>query len=707
MLSDKKVTRMKNKLNQFTYKLENNFFLATIRQGLSMMIPFIMTGCFACVLMNLPIPAYQQWIHEGLFSWVYILLNTIYSGVFDLFSVALVICISVSYAMAKNEQSDGIAIYVIVSLAAFGVQLNLGTSHFNVGNLGSAGSFSAILITMFSCYLYSLMKQNRYITLKKYTAGIDRIGANAIQALIPTVIIVGLTALFTRFLGFACGVYNLQDLITAGLTHLIGYVDTGFASGLLYCFFVDFLWFFGFHGSHCLQSVADSCFRPLSSGSIVTMDFYVIYAGIGGCGVSLCALLVLLIFFRKKRTRNIARLSAIPVLFNINEILYFGIPFVLNPILAIPFTLTATVCFCLAYGVTVLGLVPPVTTNVLWTTPALLNGYLATGSIRGSILQFVCLAVGMAIYYPFLALNEKVQTATAKEDIQELVRELQEKEEQQETPQFLTYSNRLGQMARVLLNDLENSIGSEDLFLLFQPQVDNSGYCIGGEALLRWNHPVYGYIYPPLIIYLAKEGGILPKLEERIFDMAASAIKTISLQYDHNYKISVNITAKSLAWNIEDCIAQKLTKYQIPAEMMWLEITEQDALMYSNQAMEKIKGLKEAGHTLLIDDFGMGHTSLVYLQSSYLDIVKLDGSLVRNIIQNPTNQKIISSIVELCRKLNGNVIAEYVETEEQQKELYSLGCKLYQGYLYSRPVPLEEFVSFLKNHQCPGIQSEA
>ena len=102
-------------------------------------------------------------------------------------------------------------------------------------------------------------------------------------------------------------------------------------------------------------------------------------------------------------------------------------------------------------------------------------------------------------------------------------------------------------------------------------------------------------------------------------------------------------------------------------------MTEQDMLSNTDAVIQKLEHLKQVGHTLLIDDFGMGHTSIVYLQSNYFDVVKLDGSLVNTILENSTDQKIVASVVELGEKLGVKVIAEYVETEEQRDKLKELG----------------------------------
>ena len=177
------------------------------------------------------------------------------------------------------------------------------------------------------------------------------------------------------------------------------------------------------------------------------------------------------------------------------------------------------------------------------------------------------------------------------------------------------------------------------------------------------------------------------------------------MPYKRYFKISFNITGKSLFWDIESCIDNALKKYKIPAERMWIEITEQDVISKSDEVVGTLKRLKAKGHTLLIDDFGMGHTSLLYLQSGFFGVVKLDGSLVQNIVHNETNRNIVDSIVALGNKLGIKVIAEFVENQEEVEVLHSLGCSWYQGYLYSKPVSFEQFVLYLcrTNEELSGV----
>ena len=198
------------------------------------------------------------------------------------------------------------------------------------------------------------------------------------------------------------------------------------------------------------------------------------------------------------------------------------------------------------------------------------------------------------------------------------------------------------------------------------------------------------------VLYLAEAGKVLPELERFIIDEVTDGIVQTRAQYDSDFKISVNITAHSLLWDIEGYIRQTMEQKEIDAHMLWIEITEQDILLQTDVVVRKLEELKKQGHKLLIDDFGMGHTSLLYLQSEYFDVVKLDGSLTRPLLKSHTNQKIVRSIIELGQELGVNVIAEFVENREQRDLLDTLGCHCYQGYLYAKPLELEEFITYMK-----------
>ena len=689
---------MKEKGIQFILKLKETFFFSVIYHGFVYIIPLILVGATACALINLPIPGYQEFITDEKMHLLYRILNTMYNATFGCFSLALVVSISASYAMEKGEKVEDVIIYIMVSLASFATQLNIGTENFTTDFLGVQGCFTAVFVTSLVCCVYSGIYKKKNMNLNQYTVGMERICAQAMNAIIPMFLIVGGFALLNQLLFEIFGVRNIQEVVYKVIFVIFDHIHSEFFMGLVYTLLLHLLWLIGFHGSHLMEVVVAEYFSNIGEGIIFSKSFFDTFVVMGGCGTTICVLVAIFLFFRQKRLGNIGKISAFTVIFNTNEVLNFGIPIMLNPILGIPFVLTPIMAYCVAFFATYFNLVPSVTEQIIWTTPVILSGYIATNSIKGSILQIVIIIIGMGIYYPFLRMNEKVQRLYLKNQIGKLVEEQKRKETENEPLDFLERTDNYGMVARMLLNDLEVAIENNEIYMLFQPQIDEKGRCMGAEALVRWEHQEYGFIYPPLIIYLAKEGKILPKLEKQIFDLASGAIREISDQYDGEFKISVNITAKSLTWDIEEWIKICLEKYEIQTEKMWIEITEQDVLTNTEMVVKKLKNLKQVGHTLLIDDFGMGHTSLVYLQSNYFDVIKLDGSLVKGILDNPTDQKIVASVVELGQKLGVDIIAEYVETEAQKEKLQELGCHWYQGYLYSKPIKLDEFICWMK--QC-------
>lgn len=645
---------MKKILKRWFFKFENRFFSKVVKRALGMMIPLILAGGLACALLNLPIPVYQTMLTSGPLQWLSDFLNFIYQGTFGFFSVALVVALSFSYAMEFNVSHDYMVMYVVVALAAFGVQLNIGTEYFDLNSLGTVGCFAAVLVAYTSCVAYTALSKVRWLTLKTFTAGMGGICVPAIQTFLPMLIIVAGSSAVNQLLYVIAGVHGCYAFVNELLLAAFQYVATSneFLSGLFYTASVNFLWFFGLHGSHIFEPVAQES-MAFTGETIFSKPFYDVFVAMGGCGTTICVLILLLLFFRKERSGKLAGLASFTVIFNLNELLTFGLPIILNPVLFVPFVLTPIICYCISYAAIALGWVPMIVNEVEWTIPIGFGGYLATGSIRGSVLQMVCILIGIGIYLPFLRLNQRIESIRAKEEVKVLIRALQEQEERIEKPLFLTRGDYIGSISRMLLLDLKHAIRNKELYMLYQPQMRADGSCIGAEALLRWDHPVYGMIYPPLIIYLAEEGKILPQLEQHIIEEVVSGIARVQERYAGEFKISVNFTVQSLFWNFEEYIADTMEKYGVDSRKLWIEITEQDILLQTDVVVRKLNELKKRGHKLLIDDFGMGHTSLLYLQSNYFDIVKLDGVITRPLLKNKTNQKIVASIVELGNELGG------------------------------------------------------
>lgn len=301
------------------------------------------------------------------------------------------------------------------------------------------------------------------------------------------------------------------------------------------------------------------------------------------------------------------------------------------------------------------------------------------------------------LYAPFIVLNDAQRNFHFQYQVRQMEQHYRHMEQLNEPLRLADLQDEVRVTADLLISDLAEAITEKSLFLVYQPQFDCQGRFLGAEALLRWNHAYAGFIYPPLIIALAKTGMLLPELEKFIFKESCHSISRLAAINQHRFKVSVNITGDSLKYDeLETTIQEAVDMYHIRPEALWIEITEQDAMESSPRVMEKLLRLRDSGHRLLIDDFGMGHTSITYLQTNIFSVVKLDGSITRNVLEDKNSQEIIASLVSLSKNLHLMVIAEFVETESQRDKLAELGCDAFQGYLYSKPVPLEDIIVMMQ-----------
>ncbi|MBO5302919.1 MAG: PTS sugar transporter subunit IIC/EAL domain-containing protein [Lachnospiraceae bacterium] len=682
-------------------RLENSVFKA-IRQGLLMMMPLLIVSSVALMLISLPIPAYQIFLSGLCNGKVVEMLDFAYSGVMDFFAVILAASTSFNYAMLKRRVHkeyagyDCIIVLPLITLVILAGYSGIQFADFSVKELSNTNTFTAIFVALVSGKLFFVIRNHMYQKKKKRAVSSESVYTEALDGILPAVVVILFFALLSQGFKMIFEVGSIQEVLENFANSCIQRIDNNFLSGVFILFVIHLMWFFGIHGSNVLDALLRQNFSAIENG-IYSKTFQDVFVILGGCGSVLCLIIAIVLFSKRKNTKNLAKIAFPATLFNISEIIVFGLPLIFNPVYLLPFITVPLTNYMISYGAVYFGLVPKVVREVEWTTPIFLSGYQATGSWAGAILQLVCLILGVCIYLPFFRKAEKNTEIQLAKDIHKLIEEFQQEEEHLNVGILTERDDEIGKISRYLAADLEEAIQNKETFLLYQPQVNTDEKCIGAETLARWNHPLAGFIYPPLFVQLAREKNILHDLEESILDEAIEAAAKIQNSVSDDFKISINITNHTLEWEaFEDCLERCVTRHQIPCEKIWLEITEQEALVSSNEIIEKLHRLKRKGYKFLIDDFGMGHTSLLYLQTNYFDVVKMDGSLTRDILTNERNKGIIESIVHLGKSLNFTTIAEYVETTAQKEQLKSLGCDVFQGFLYSEPIPLEDFIRWMQ-----------
>jgi|GEM_PF-1321444 len=245
---------------------------------------------------------------------------------------------------------------------------------------------------------------------------------------------------------------------------------------------------------------------------------------------------------------------------------------------------------------------------------------------------------------------------------------------------------------------LRDAIEKNQLVLLFQPLVClNTGAIIGAEALLRWNHPEMGHVSPVKFIPVAEETGLIVPIGAWVLEEALRATDLLHNELGIKLHMNVNLSQRQLvSENIGEVVRAKLNASGVDASNVTLEVTESMAMEDIDRSVDILNTLREVGVGLAIDDFGTGFSSLSYLQKLPVDKVKIDRSFVQYLGQDSRHTNVVNAILQLCRALDLQVVAEGIETEEQLKILKEIGCPVGQGYLFAKPMNVRALASFLQ-----------
>lgn len=265
----------------------------------------------------------------------------------------------------------------------------------------------------------------------------------------------------------------------------------------------------------------------------------------------------------------------------------------------------------------------------------------------------------------------------------------QAKEDGKNTYHFYTKEMTEQAYNRLLMeNNLRDALDKHQFELFYQPQVDVTTHeIIGFEALVRWNHSQKGIIPPDHFIPLAEETGLIIPLGKQIVDMASQTIAEWHQAKLTNARMAINVSAKQLRDSrFFHNLNTVLNKNDCQADWIEIEITESSVMQNPELAIKLLNKLRRKGITISIDDFGTGYSSLAYLKKLPITKVKIDRSFVSDLPQDKDDAEITKAIISMSQSLNLSIIAEGIETQEQQDFVLQEGCKLIQGYHYSRPL---------------------
>jgi diguanylate cyclase len=251
-----------------------------------------------------------------------------------------------------------------------------------------------------------------------------------------------------------------------------------------------------------------------------------------------------------------------------------------------------------------------------------------------------------------------------------------------------------------LLGELRRAIDQQQLLLHYQPKVDaHTGQVLGVEALVRWQHPEHGLLPPGDFIPLAERTGLITPLTHYVLDAALRQCNAWR-QASHELAVAVNVSARRLLdLEFPEEVAGLLARWEVPARLLVVEITESTIMADPTHAIQILGRLNAMGVEVSIDDFGTGYSSMAYLKSLPVHELKVDRSFVSKMTSSTSDAVIVRSTVDLGRNLGLRVVAEGVEDSLTLQELDALGCDAVQGYYVSRPVPAEDLIGWLEQQQ--------
>ncbi|MGX8833371.1 PTS sugar transporter subunit IIC [Amedibacillus sp. YH-ame6] len=396
--------------------VSSNKILMAIRDGLVLCMPLMIVGSIALVISDFPLPAFQEMmasIFGENWSWWSATISSATTGL-----VAIFTTFGVGYSLAKNSEVEPLPAGMISVAAYFMLLIQIEDGAFSAADFGAQGLFCGMISALIAVSIYvKVIKMNLVIKMPpSVPASISR----SFTALIPTAIILPLFIiiryifLITPYESANEFILNVLQIPLLGVgTSLIG---TEITAG----FFNTFFWIFGIHGTLIVQSVMQPIWEAakyanlaahqagLAVPYVVTTEYLDHFVFLGGSGITLPFCGMLAFKAKSKQLKELGKLSLVPSIFNINEPLIYGLPIVMNPVLAIPFFVTPMLSILISYSAMYTGLVSaPTGVAIPFTTPALIGGFLITGDIKVAILQLLILVMAAAIYYPFFKIWDK------------------------------------------------------------------------------------------------------------------------------------------------------------------------------------------------------------------------------------------------------------------------------------------------------------
>ncbi|MCL2519936.1 MAG: EAL domain-containing protein [Spirochaetaceae bacterium] len=694
------ITKFGDNLVTLLNKLSSNSYVIAIRQGFLFALPALIIFSYAFLALELLSLRSTVAINNGI--WVNFLIY-IYNG--TAYTIALLILMGIAYNIARHHEhnadiditSSKPLLTTLITICCYFAYIPPFNNYGVVLHASGLNNvLPAIIIGIVAPKMFYAFTKFKRLRINAYFDISYPMATKVLNTLAASLLVIS----FFAFLHTVSVTFNFR--LIDSIFHMVAEGVPPAESGnliryLYYTVFRNVLLFFGVADYGHLHSSIE-LFSSFNFGQSFLMFQHFVF--LGGSGATLGLLVSMLIVNKNNKLRWFAQVSLMPSLFGIGQILLYGLPLIFNPVFIIPFILTPIILLLTSFLAIHVGFIDLSDGGLaVQLLPIFFSGYTAAGSWRGVALQFINLIISIAIYLPFTLAYKNLNKRDTVKDKHDLINASINKFVTESS--YITARNdSVGGMAQLLSADLRKAIARNELYLQYQPQVDvaqlENQRVVGVEALLRWTHPVHGVIPPPTITTLAAEGNFLSELSSWVAEEAAKTLRNWRNKGLTGIWMSINLSAIEM----DDITTAKkiiaiLKKYDIPHELFRVEITEEMALTINENVKNTVGELANAKIPIAIDDFGMGHSSAIYLKHFPISTLKIDRVISEDIVTNQRSSIILDGLVDICKRLNITMVVEYTEDYEQIAALIEKGCHIFQGYFFSRPLMENDAYDFI------------
>lgn len=610
-------------------------------------------------------------------------LNKIFSGLIPIIATS-----SLAYILSVKKRLPPMPVSLLALISTLVVKQQLG------GDSSRADTFMLIIGIIIPFVVVPLV----YWLYQKRWARItdtDFAGGNvkgALNLTIPGIIVFSIIFIALKVLLYVSSFFVFPAFLSDAS------IGASYLGGMLYASLNSMLWFFGIHGANVLHPLMVQLNESSALGlGIVNETFLGSFVFMGGCGGTLSLIVAVLIFSRSKTLRLLA-VASIPIgLLNVNELLLFGLPIILNPRMLVPFLAVPIINVVVALTVIGFGWVAIPNADIPLNSLVGFNAYVAAhNDINAVSLQLFNIMLGSIVYRPFVKAVERDSLKPVSVYLKSLKMTYTHLQEEASlfADDVVQNANAL-RHAQIRKRQQLERLAELDFFLEYQPQVEaGTKQFVGAEALLRARDKVGKIVMPYEFLPWLNEAGLMKSIDLWV---AGEALEQDAIWQEMgiNVPIKINITGATLIDQVSTkALIEKISQAK---GRISIEIIEQDFSSGLIEVIDAIKRIHAFGGKVYIDDFGTGYSSLSYLNSLNADYLKVDRSFVLA-LETEGGQKVMSGIFNFAEALGLSLVVEGVETEEQLSKIPQNIPFSIQGWLYSKALHPDLIPTFVRQY---------